>query len=225
MIKIDNITVVEKNSGKTILQNINFKVKNGDAVFIQGENGSGKSTLLNTIMGEPSLKVISGNIVFNRKIVNKLELQERSKLGIFLANQIPIEIPGVSLREFLRIIYNIHHSSKLPVFKFKKILEEKAKLINYPTNLLNRNLNEGFSGGEKKKTEILQLILIEPKLILLDEVDSGLDKKSRLNIFKGLSSYKKANPKSIWIIVSHYNEIQDYFNITKRIILKNGKLA
>ncbi len=223
MFQVNNITVKEKDSENYILKNISFEIDKGEVLYIQGPNGSGKSTLLSSITGYPDLEITEGSVFLNDVLINDLSIEERSKKGIFLANQSPISIPGLSLREYLRIIYNIHHSEKLPVFKFKKILEEIAQKINYPFELLSRNLNEGFSGGERKKTEILQLLLINPKVVLLDEVDSGLDKKSREIIFKGLDEFKNHNPESIWVVISHYDEIEKYIKPSKFLKLEKGE--
>ncbi len=225
MLSINNISVVESDTQKQILKNISFDVEVGKVAYIDGLNGSGKSTLLNAIMGNPSISVKEGEMTFNGNILNHKDPSERSRLGIFLANQTPISIPGLSLKEFLRIIYNIHHEEQLPVFKFRKILEEKAEIINYPQSLLDRNLNVGFSGGERKKTEILQLLIIEPKLILIDEADSGLDKQSRAEIFKALKIYKETKKNTTWLIVSHYNDISDHIFPDLNFKITQGKLT
>lgn len=225
MISIKNIIVSDPDSGKIILNDVSLEVTEGELIYIKGENGSGKSSLLNAITGNPGLKIDSGEIYYNNTDITKLESAEISRLGIFLVNQMPIEIPGLSLREFLRIIYNIHHEKKLPVFKFKKLIAEIAQSINYPTELLERNLNEGFSGGERKKTEILQMLVVEPKVVLLDEVDSGLDKDSRKIIFNALKVYALQNPKTSWIIVSHYDELEEYLGPSRVFEMEAGKLV
>ncbi len=144
--------------------------------------------------------------------ITELEPNERSLLGLFLANQYPMEIPGVSLMSYLRLIYNSRRpkEEQLPVFKFRKLIEERAEIINYPKHLLKRNLNEGFSGGEKKKTEILQMLVLEPKYVMLDEIDSGLDRNSVKEVFSGLAKFKEAYPYTSFIIITHYDKVQEY---------------
>jgi Fe-S cluster assembly ATP-binding protein len=246
MLKITNLNVKLKSEETQILQNINLSVNENTVCYISGRNGSGKSSLVSTIMGNPNFSVVSGKIeIVNEKyssyisekfpedILDKedtidLTNQEsniRSLAGIFLANQYPLEIPGVSLLNFLRLIYNSRRSKEdqMPVFKFKRYIEELANLINYPKTLLDRNLNEGFSGGEKKKTEILQLLVLAPKYAMLDEVDSGLDKQSIKEVFSGLSGFQKMN-KTSFIIISHYDQVQDYLQPKFSYKMESGNL-
>ncbi|BCX14254.1 MAG: ABC transporter ATP-binding protein [Candidatus Dojkabacteria bacterium] len=158
--------------------------------------------------------------------LTEAEPSERSLVGVFLANQYPVEIPGVNLMQYLRLIYNVRKSEndKLPFFKFKQLVSERARLINYPEHLLKRNLNEGFSGGEKKKTEILQMLVCEPRYVLLDEIDSGLDKESVQDVFKGLSLFHKQNPKTAFIIITHYDRVKEFLNLDFEHEMVNGKL-
>ncbi|MDQ6985441.1 MAG: ATP-binding cassette domain-containing protein [Candidatus Dojkabacteria bacterium] len=158
--------------------------------------------------------------------INKLEANQKSLLGIYLANQYPLEIPGVSLMSYLRLIYNnrLPKDKQLPVFKFKQLLNEKIDLINYPKELLKRNLNEGFSGGEKKKTEILQMLMLDPKLIMLDEIDSGLDKHSIKDVFGGIRKYKIANPNTTLLIITHYEKVFEFIKADRLLELENGKV-
>lgn len=227
MLKINNLSVSLKENNKEILKNINIEVKAGEVHLLSGRNGSGKSSLVSTIMGNPDFKIESGMIEFFKENITESSPNERSLKGIYLANQYPTEIPGVPLMQYLRLIYNIRRSKEdqLPVFKFKKLLEEKAEIINYPKELLRRNLNEGFSGGEKKKTEILQLFIIEPKLIMLDEVDSGLDKASIHDVFCGLAKYKKMNKKSSFLIITHYDKCLEYLKPDFTHEMSKGELV
>jgi Fe-S cluster assembly ATP-binding protein len=232
MLKFKNLSVSLSSTNKEILKNINLEINPGEVHLLSGRNGSGKSTLVNTTMGNPSFEVTKGEITLvnekytreiiekidvefikdNSFILSKLEPNERSLLGIFLANQYPVEIPGVNLSSYLRMIYNTRRSKEnaLSVFKFKQLLEEKASLINYPLELLKRNLNEGFSGGEKKKTEILQMLILEPRYVMLDEIDSGLDKHAVKEVFEGLLKFKELFPKSAIIIITHYERFREY---------------
>lgn len=246
MLKIKNLTITLAQTKKEIIKNLNLEIKPGEIHLVNGKNGSGKSTLVSTLIGNPNFKVTQGEILLqdekiqqnilekidqesitkNKINLTNLEPTERSLLGLFLANQYPVEIPGVSLTSFLRLIYNTRKekSEQLPVFKFKKIIEEKAKLINYPEHLLKRNLNEGFSGGEKKKTEILQMLILEPKYIFLDEIDSGLDKSSTLEVFTGIAKYKELFPDSAFIIITHYDRVREFLKIDFEHEMLNGEL-
>jgi len=239
MLEISNLNI-KLATGKEIVNNFSLNINPGEIHLLNGKNGSGKSTLVNTLMGNPQFEISEGSIFLrNHKIddfiaskidpefkttisdntydfdIRSLEATERSLTGIFLANQYPVEIPGVSLSSFLRLIYNSRRSkeNQLPVFKFKKLLEEKAKLINYPEHLLKRNLNEGFSGGEKKKTEILQMLILEPQYIFLDEIDSGLDRSSVQEVFTGIAKYKELHSESALIIITHYDRVKEFLPI------------
>lgn len=246
MLKIQNLKVSLAENDKEIIHGLNLTIKSGEVHLLNGNNGSGKSTLVNTLMGNPMFKIDSGEVTvssgdysdyikskidpefINSGEINLVELEpdKRSLLGLFLANQYPVEIPGVALTNYLRLIYN----SKLPkeeqmsVFKFKKYLEEKAESINYPKHLLSRNLNEGFSGGEKKKTEILQMLILEPKYVLLDEVDSGLDRNSVKEVFSGLAEFIKVKPDTALVIITHYDKVQEYIKPDFIHEMSNGNL-
>lgn len=232
MLKIENLTISLADEKKEIVHDLNLEIQPGEIHLLNGNNGSGKSTLVNTVMGNPEFEVTSGRVVLQNEsysdhilesidedavtddaiVVSELEPNERSLLGIYLANQYPVEIPGVSLSNYLRLIYNVRKpkEEQLSVFKFKKLLEEKAELINYPKHLLKRNLNEGFSGGEKKKTEILQMLLVEPRYVFLDEIDSGLDRNSVKEVFEGLRLFIENSPKTSLVIITHYDKVKEY---------------
>lgn len=232
MLKISDLKISLAESNTEIVHNLNLTINPGEIHLLNGNNGSGKSTLVNALMGNPMFNIISGNadlineeyspfIISNIDAefveegkINLLELgpTERSLLGLFLANQYPVEIPGVGLSNYLRLIYNskLPRGEQMSVFKFRSFLEEKAEAINYPKHLLLRNLNEGFSGGEKKKTEILQMLILEPKYVMLDEIDSGLDRNSVKEVFSGLADFKKLKPNTALIIITHYDKVQEY---------------
>jgi len=232
MLKIENIFINLAEGKKEIVKGVSLDFKPSEVHLLNGKNGSGKSTLVNTIMGNPIYSVASGSIKitdekYNDFIVSKIDSElidndvldltsmepnERSLAGVFLANQYPTEIPGVSLTSYLRLIYNSRRekSEQLNVYKFKQFIKERAEIIKYPEALLQRNLNEGFSGGEKKKTEILQMLVLESRYIMLDEIDSGLDKQSVKEVFEGLVNFKKLFPKTCFIIITHYDRAQEY---------------
>jgi len=162
-----------------ILKNLNLKINKGEIHAIMGPNGSGKSTFSKVLAGHPAYSVLQGDILFKGSTILDLEPEERSHLGIFLAFQYPIEIPGVSNEDFLRLAYNskqrFYNKPEVDPLEFLKIISEKLEFVNMSPVFLNRNVNEGFSGGEKKRNEILQMILLDSELAILDETDSGLD--------------------------------------------------
>ncbi|MCA9378804.1 Fe-S cluster assembly ATPase SufC [Candidatus Dojkabacteria bacterium] len=228
MLSILNLQAKLTESNKQILHDVSLTVKPGEVHVVQGKNGSGKSTLAQVLSGNPRFMVTGGKIELANedypdflleKIgvddpgqidVASLEPHQRSLAGIFLANQYPLEIPGVDLSNFLRMAYNARQEKDVPVFKFRKLLKEKADLINFPEKLIDRNLNEGFSGGEKKKTEILQLAILEPRYAILDETDSGLDQGAIKDVFTGLKQIINAEQKMGVIIITHYEKVFDY---------------
>src|SRR3989338_10490133 len=161
--------------GKEILKGITLEVKPGEIVAIMGPNGSGKSTLANTLMGHPSYKITQGKIWFNGEDITELSPEKRAKKGLFLSFQHPSTIEGVTITNFLRTARNAIKQQQMNVIEFNKLLKEKMELLHIDKNFVNRYLNQGFSGGEKKKAEILQMAVLEPHLAILDETDSGLD--------------------------------------------------
>jgi Fe-S cluster assembly ATP-binding protein len=228
MLKIDKLQARLVESQKEILHSASLQIKPGEVHYVRGRNGSGKSTLAAVLSGHPDFEATGGAITLEdehysdeitRKVfkdeklpekidVLALEPNQRSLLGIFLANQYPLAIPGVNLSNFLRMAYNTRLSADMPVFKFRKLLKERAALINYPEHLLDRNLNEGFSGGEKKKTEILQMALLEPRYAILDETDSGLDQQAISDVFYGIQSLRKSIlPNLSLLVITHYEKV------------------
>jgi Fe-S cluster assembly ATP-binding protein len=209
-----------------ILKKLNLIVKKGEIHAIMGPNGSGKSTFSKVLAGHPAYSVLDGDIIFKGSSILDLEPEERSHLGIFLAFQYPIEIPGVSNEDFLRLAYNSKQVfSKKPEvdpIEFLTIIDEKLKLVQMSPIFLSRNVNEGFSGGEKKRNEILQMILLDSDLSILDETDSGLDIDALKTISNGINNFMSPN-KSI-ILITHYQRLLDYINPTYVHVMQNGKI-
>lgn len=207
---------------KEILKGLTLEFSTDKTVALLGPNGNGKSTLLQTIMGNPNYEVISGSIYYDDKDVLKLPTDERSKLGIFLGMQYPSEVPGVNNVDFLKSALNAHQEKPVSLFQFYKLLDNAYKEMHIPFEMSNRNLNEGFSGGEKKKNEILQMLVLNPDLVLLDEIDSGLDVDA-IQIVANV--IKKEQEHRGFVIVSHYAKLYDLINIDEVHILIDGKLA
>ena len=209
-----------------ILKNLNLTVNKGEIHAIMGPNGSGKSTFSKVLAGHPAYSVLTGDIFFKGLSILKLEPEQRSHLGIFLAFQYPIEIPGVSNEDFLRLAYNskqrFYNKPEVDPIQFLTIVNDKLKLVNMSPLFLSRNVNEGFSGGEKKRNEILQMILLDSELSILDETDSGLDIDALKIISNGINNFMDES-KSI-IIITHYQRLLDYINPTYVHVMQNGKI-
>ena len=209
-----------------ILQNLNLKVNRGEIHAIMGPNGSGKSTFSKVVAGHPAYEVLSGKILFNGTDILDLDPEERSHLGIFLAFQYPIEIPGVSNEDFLRLAYNAKQKFKnepeVDPLEFLMIINEKLELVEMSPTFLSRNVNEGFSGGEKKRNEILQMILLDSELSILDETDSCLDIDALKIISNGINVFM-TEQKSI-ILITHYQRLLDYIKPDFVHVMQNGKI-
>ena len=208
---------------KEILKGLNLNLENGKVHALMGPNGSGKSTLASVLMGDSKYKVTGGQIFLDNTDVLKLSVSERAKIGLFLSFQSPVEIEGVKLSSFLRQAYNSLHNKKLSLLEFQELLEKKAMELKIPKEFLSRYLNKGFSGGEKKKAEILQLIILNPKIAILDETDSGLDIDSLKLVAKGIKSFMSKD--KIVLIITHYKRILEYVKPDKVSIMINGKIA
>ena len=224
ILEIQDLKVsIEENE---ILKNLNLKVNKGEIHAIMGPNGSGKSTFSKVIAGHPAYSILGGDILFKGSSILDLEPEERSHLGIFLAFQYPIEIPGVSNEDFLRLAYNskqkFYNKPEVDPIEFLSIINEKLKLVNMSPLFLSRNVNEGFSGGEKKRNEILQMILLDSEISILDETDSGLDIDALKIISTGINNFMNEN-KSI-ILITHYQRLLDYINPTYVHVMQDGKI-
>ena len=224
LLEIQNLRVSINDN--EILKNLNLTVNKGEIHAIMGPNGSGKSTFSKVLAGHPAYSVLNGEIFFKGSSILDLEPEERSHLGIFLAFQYPIEIPGVSNEDFLRLAYNskqkFYNKSEVEPIEFLAIVNEKLKLVNMSPTFLSRNVNEGFSGGEKKRNEILQMILLDSELSILDETDSGLDIDALKIISNGINNFMDES-KSI-ILITHYQRLLDYINPTYVHVMQDGKI-
>jgi Fe-S cluster assembly ATP-binding protein len=224
ILEIKNLKACINNN--EILRNLNLTINRGEIHAIMGPNGSGKSTFSKIIAGHPAYEVLDGDIIFKGSSILELDPEERSHLGIFLAFQYPIEIPGVSNEDFLRLAYNSKqkflNKPEVDPIEFFSIINEKLKLVNMSSVFLSRNVNEGFSGGEKKRNEILQMILLESELSILDETDSGLDIDALKIISKGINTFMDSN-KAI-ILITHYQRLLDYIKPDYVHVMQNGKI-
>ncbi len=225
MLQIKNLHA--KVEGKEILKGINLEVKAGEVHAIMGPNGSGKSTLANVLAGNEKYEVVEGYISFLGNNLLELSAEERARSGLFLGFQYPIEIPGVSMATFLKTAINEHRKYKglepLTASQFLRLMEEKKKIVEISSQLTNRSVNEGFSGGEKKRNEIFQMAMLEPKLAILDETDSGLDIDALRIVANGVNKLK--TPENATIVVTHYQRLLEYIVPDFVHVLYNGKIV
>nr|YP_009313493.1 Iron-sulfur cluster formation ABC transporter ATP-binding subunit [Galaxaura rugosa]SCW21747.1 Iron-sulfur cluster formation ABC transporter ATP-binding subunit [Galaxaura rugosa] len=224
LIKISDLHA-EINNNK-ILQGVNLTINQGEIHAIMGPNGSGKSTLAKVIAGHPSYCITHGSIKLNNQNITELSPEERAHAGIFLAFQYPIEIPGVSNADFLRIAYNanrqVNKLEELDPLTFFEFISEKLNLIGMDSKFLTRNVNEGFSGGEKKRNEILQMALLNPLVSILDETDSGLDIDALKIISNGINKLKNKN--NTIILITHYQRLLDYISPDFVHVMQDGQI-
>lgn len=209
--------------GKEILKGVNLQINEGETVALLGPNGHGKSTLFNAIMGHPRYKVTQGSIYLDDVDVLSLSTDERAKAGLFLGMQLPAEVPGVINSDFLRAAVNVRQERPISTYNFYKILDAAIKKMKMPFDLATRSLNEGFSGGEKKRNEILQLLLLNPKIAMLDEIDSGLDVDA-LQVVGEVIREEQAKGKG-FLVISHYARLYDLIQPTRAVVMINGKIA
>ena len=230
MLEIKNINVCIKDTDKQIINDLSLKINDGEIHAIMGPNGTGKSTLSKVIMGNYKYKLISGDIIFNGKSLTNLEVNERAKLGIFLGMQDPTTVSGVTNSEFLKTAYEETKNTHINYFDFIKDIDKYMKDLDLKSDMIHRNLNQGFSGGEKKKNEILQLKTLKPKFIILDEIDSGLDVDSLKIVCKNINMYLKENKDTSVLIITHYPRILEYIKpkfvhiMSQGTILKTGDI-
>ena len=213
--------------GKEILKGINLQVKAGEVHAIMGPNGSGKSTLASVLAGREDYEVTEGSVTFQDKDLLDMNPEDRAREGVFLAFQYPVEIPGVSTTNFLKTALNqvreYRGQDKLDAVSFLKLMKEKMKLVEIDQSLLNRSLNEGFSGGEKKRNEIFQMAMLEPTLAILDETDSGLDIDALRIVANGVNKLK--SPNNATVVVTHYQRLLDYIVPDYVHVLYKGRIV
>lgn len=212
--------------GTPILKGVNLEVRSGEIHAIMGPNGSGKSTFSKVLAGHPAYEVTGGEVIFQGQNLLELEPEERARSGVFLAFQYPLEIPGVSNLDFLRVAYNSRRKAQgleeIDAFDFDDLIEEKLDVVKMNPSFLSRSLNEGFSGGEKKRNEILQMALLEPKLGILDETDSGLDIDALRIVANGVNQL--ASPENATILITHYQRLLDYIVPDFVHVMANGQI-
>ena len=213
--------------GNKILKGVNFEVKAGEIHALMGLNGSGKSTFSKVLAGHPDYEVTAGEVLFQGQNLLDLEPHERANSGVFLAFQYPLEIPGVSNRDFLRVAYNSHRKAndkeEIDVFDFDDLVEERSELVKMDVSFLDRSVNEGFSGGEKKRNEILQMALLEPTLAILDETDSGLDIDALKVVSGGVNQLN--TPDNATVLITHYQRLLNYIVPDYVYVMAEGRIV
>jgi len=213
--------------GKEILKGINLTVNEGEVHAIMGPNGSGKSTLAKVLAGHPAYEVTGGEVIYNGRNLLEMSPDERAREGVFMAFQYPVEVPGVSNAQFLRLAYNEKQKhfgqEELDPLEFKDLLKEKAALVEMDASFMTRSVNEGFSGGEKKRNEILQMAVLDPKLAVLDETDSGLDIDALRIVAEGVN--KLHSPENASIVVTHYQRLLNYIVPDFVHVLSAGRIV
>ena len=225
MLEVKNITARVKDSDIDILKNFNLEINEGEVHVIMGPNGTGKSTLSKVIMGHYNYEVNDGDILVDGKSILDMEVSERAKMGIFLCMQDPTVIEGVSNSEFLRTALSEVTGEHVNLYSFIKDMEKSMNDVSLDANMLHRSINAGFSGGEKKKNEILQMKILKPKYIILDEVDSGLDVDSLKIVCENINNYLKENKNASLLIITHYPRILEYLHPDFVHILSDGKIV
>ncbi|WAA11907.1 Fe-S cluster assembly ATPase SufC [Fervidibacillus halotolerans] len=211
--------------GKEILKGVNLEIKSGEFHAVMGPNGTGKSTLASAIMGHPKYEVTKGSVTLDGKDVLEMEVDERARAGLFLAMQYPSEISGVTNSDFLRSAINATRGegNEIPLMKFIKKMDEKMELLDIDLNMAQRYVNEGFSGGEKKRNEILQLLMLDPKIAILDEIDSGLDIDALKVVAKGINSMR--NSEFGCLIITHYQRLLNYITPDYVHVMMQGRIV
>ena len=225
MLKIENLHVSVE--GKEILKGVSLEVKKGEIHAIMGPNGSGKSTLSSVIAGNEDYEVTKGNIYFNNENIEDLSAEERAHKGIFMSFQYPVEIPGITVTNFIKTAINSNLKARglkeMPANEMLKKIREKADLLEIDSRFLSRSLNEGFSGGEKKRNEIFQMAMLEPTLAILDETDSGLDIDALRIVASGVNKLK--NKDNATVVITHYQRLLDHIIPDYVHVLQDGKIA
>ena len=223
MLVIKDLYSKVKGTNKEILKGLNLEINNNEIHVIMGPNGSGKTTLSNTILNNPKYEITNGEIIFNGEIINNLKTDEIAKKGIFMSFQTPEEINGITQAEFLKSAKKSLTNEKVNLFELSNIIDENVNKLNMNKDYINRELNVGFSGGEKKKNEILQMLTLNPKLVILDEIDSGLDIDAIKTVSKGIKLFKNEN--NAVLIITHSTKLLKDLDIDYVHILIDGKIV
>lgn len=221
LLDVRNISV--SIDSKKVLRDVNLQIKKGETHVLMGPNGAGKSTLGNAIMGNPLYAIDGGHIFFNGQDLTAESADKRAKAGIFLSFQNPLEVPGISLEAFIRSAIQQRSGERVKLFQFQKELKSRMELLNMDTSYASRDLNVGFSGGERKKAEILQLLMLHPELAILDETDSGLDVDAVRTVSKGIEEYQKNWGGSL-LIITHSTRILDNLAVDRTHVMVKGKI-
>lgn len=209
---------------KQVLNGLNLKIGKGETHVLMGPNGAGKSTLGNTLMGNPIYNLSSGKIIFDGQDISELSTDKRAKLGMFLSFQNPLEVPGISVETFIRSALQQSTGEHVKLFQFQKALKANMELLNMDPSYASRDLNVGFSGGERKKSEILQLLMLNPKFAILDETDSGLDVDAVRTVSKGIQEYQRKQDGAL-LIITHSTKILESLNVDFTHVLVKGKIV
>ena len=219
------VAVAEEDLG--ILKGVDLEINAGEIHAIMGPNGSGKSTLAKALAGHPSYEVTSGSVEFKGEDLLELETDERSQAGVFLAFQYPVEIPGVSIANFLRTAMQAHlpEGEELDIFDFSDMLTERMQMLDMDVAFAERHVNDGFSGGEKKRNEILQMAMLRPKLALMDETDSGLDIDALKIVAEGVNKLKAEDPEMSVLLITHYQRLLDYIKPDHVHVMVDGRIV
>ena len=223
--KLDIINLSVMVDNKLVLKDFNLSLDNGKIYVLMGPNGTGKSTLSRVIMGDSNYKVMSGDILFNGNSILDKSVDERSRMGIFLAMQYPMEIEGVSNQDFLRTAMSSKEGKQVGLYDFIMKCEKASEELKMDKNLIHRPLNVGFSGGEKKKNEVLQMKLLKPSLVILDELDSGLDVDSLKIVSSNIKYYISENKDTTLLIITHHQKVLEYIKPDYVKVLYNGKIV
>jgi Fe-S cluster assembly ATP-binding protein len=226
LLKIVDLHAVIADDGTEILRGVNLELKSGEIHAIMGPNGSGKSTLAKVLSGHPAYEVTSGSITYQGKDLLELEPDERAREGVFLAFQYPMEIPGVSIANFLRLAVQAKNpDEELDIFDFQELLTERMQLLEMDPSFAMRSVNDGFSGGEKKRTEILQLAMLEPLLAVMDETDSGLDIDALRIVSNGVNKVFADKPEMSVLMITHYQRLLEYNKPHFVHVMANGRIV
>lgn len=222
LLNVENLSVnIEE---KSVLSGVSLAVEAGETHVLMGPNGAGKSTLGYTLMGNPRYSVTGGKITFDGEVITNLTTDKRAKLGMFLSFQTPLEIPGISVETFIRNAIQQKTGERVKLFNYQKELRAMMKILNMDESYAGRDLNVGFSGGERKKSEILQLLMLKPKLAILDETDSGLDVDAVRTVSEGIKEYQKQMNGAL-LIITHSTRILESLKVDKTHVLVKGKIV